>query len=422
MNRTVYSLLWHLGLPLIGLRLLWRARKQPEYLQHVSERFGSISLAGTRPRIWLHAVSVGETRAAQPLVKGLLEAFPEHEILLTHMTPTGRATSEALFGQESRVTRAYLPYDFPWAQARFLTRIRPQIGIVMETEVWPNLMQATTKASVPMLLVNARLSARSARGYMKLGALARQTFGAFNRVLAQTADDASRLRDCGAMPVDISGNLKFDVELPAERLTLGDSFREAAGTRPVILASSTREGEEGPLLDAFIHHAPANALLVLVPRHPQRFDEVATQIAQRGLASTRRSEGIRIAPETRVWLGDSMGEMVAYYRMADLAIIGGSWAPLGGQNLIEACAAGTPVLVGPHTFNFTEAAEKAIAAGAAIRCQNLDEALTRSTELLTKADKRTQMSDAGRAFANANQGATARTVAVVKNILGRIPQ
>lgn len=418
MNRAVYSLLWHLGLPLIGLRLLWRARKQPEYLQHLAERFGRAALAGTRPRIWLHAVSVGETRAAQPLIAGLLGAFPEHDILLTHMTPTGRATSEALFGNDARVTRCYLPYDFPWAQARFLARARPQIGIVMETEVWPNLMRAAANASVPMLLVNARLSARSARGYAKLGPLARQTFGAFSRVLAQTADDASRLRDCGARTVEISGNVKFDVELAPDRLALGDSFREAAGRRPVILAASTREGEEGPLLDAFMQHAPAEALLVLVPRHPQRFDEIATLIAQSGLVSTRRSAGVQITPETRVWLGDSMGEMVAYYRMADLAIIGGSWAPLGGQNLIEACAAGTPVIVGPHTFNFTEAAEKAIAAGAAIRCEDLDQALARCAALLTDTNKRARMSEAGRAFASANQGATARTLSVVKDVLG----
>jgi len=418
MNRAVYSLLWHLGLPLIGLRLLWRARKQPEYLQHLAERFGRAALAGTRPRIWLHAVSVGETRAAQPLIAGLLGAFPEHDILLTHMTPTGRATSEALFGNEARVTRCYLPYDFPWAQARFLARARPQIGIVMETEVWPNLMQAATNASVPMLLVNARLSARSARGYAKLGPLARQTFGSFSRVLAQTADDASRLRDCGARTVEISGNVKFDVELAPDRLALGDSFREAAGRRPVILAASTREGEEGPLLVAFMQHAPAEALLVLVPRHPQRFDEIATLIAQSGLVSTRRSAGVQITPETRVWLGDSMGEMVAYYHMADLAIIGGSWAPLGGQNLIEACAAGTPVIFGPHTFNFTEAAEKAITAGAAIRCEDLDQALARCAALLTDTNKRARMSEAGRAFASANQGATARTLSVVKDVLG----
>lgn len=418
MKRLPYTLLWHLGLPLIGLRLLWRARKQPEYLQHLAERFGAAPQAGARPRIWLHAVSVGETRAAQPLIKALLAAHPDHDILLTHMTPTGRATSEELFGKEARVSRCYLPYDFPWAQARFLTRARPAIGIVMETEVWPNLMVAAGKAGVPMLLANARLSARSARGYTRLGQLARDTFGAFARVLAQTADDAARLEACGARQPRISGNVKFDVELAADKLALGEQFRAAADGRPILLAASTREGEEGPLLDAFLRHAPADALLVLVPRHPQRFDEVAALVAQRQLACERRSAGMQIAPQTRVWLGDSMGEMVAYYRMADVAIIGGSWAPLGGQNLIEACAAGVPVLVGPHTFNFTEAADKAIAAGAALRCADLDEGLRQATRLLADPATRQAMGKAGHNFADTNRGATARTVEEIGALLG----
>ncbi len=410
MNRLIYSVLWHLGLPLIALRLLYRARKQPEYLQHLGERFGAAPRHELAPRIWLHAVSVGETRAAQPVVRALLATFPQHEILLTHMTPTGRATSEELFGQEPRVLRAYLPYDFPWAQRRFLARSQPQLGIVMETEVWPNLMAAAARAGVPMLLANARLSARSARGYARLGNLARQSFGSFARVLAQTQDDATRLAACGAGTVEVCGNVKFDVTLPPAQLALGAQFRHAAGARPVILAASTREGEEAPLLAAFARHAPADALLVLVPRHPQRFDEVATLVEKQGLRLQRRSAGPQIEASTRVWLGDSMGEMVAYYSMADLAIIGGSWQPLGGQNLIEACAAGCPVLIGPHTFNFTEAAEKAISAGAARRCTDLDQALITCEQLLADVPARQAMRQAGTAFAQANQGATAQTL------------
>ncbi|MDP5238388.1 lipid IV(A) 3-deoxy-D-manno-octulosonic acid transferase [Uliginosibacterium sp. 31-16] len=422
MNRLLYSVLWHLGLPLIGLRLLYRARKQPEYLQHLAERFGAAPLAGTdanaRPRIWLHAVSVGETRAAQPLVKALLAAYPQHEILLTHMTPTGRATSEELFGKEPRVTRCYLPYDFPWAQRRFLARAKPLLGVVMETEVWPNLMAATERLKIPMLLVNARLSARSARGYQKLGRLARDTFGRFAKVLAQTQDDAERLVACGAKTIEVSGNVKFDVELAPALLALGEQFKAAANGRPIILAASTREGEEEPLLAAFSRHAPAEALLVLVPRHPQRFDAVAAMVSAQGLASTRRSAGLQpISADTRVWLGDSMGEMVAYYRMADVAIIGGSWQPLGGQNLIEACAAGTPVLVGPHTFNFTEAAAKAIEAGAALRCTDLDAALASCVQLLDDAAARQTMGRTGKHFADSNRGATARTVQAISQAL-----
>ncbi|MBS1210972.1 MAG: waaA [Proteobacteria bacterium] len=417
MNRLAYSVLWHFGLPLIGLRLLYRARKQPEYLQHLAERFGAAPLAGKCPRIWLHAVSVGETRAAQPLVKALLTQYPQHDILLTHMTPTGRATGAELFATEPRVHSCYLPYDFPWAQRRFLQRARPQLGIVMETEVWPNLMHAAEVAGVPMLLVNARLSARSARGYQRLGQLARATFGRFTKVLAQTADDAERLRACGARTTEVCGNMKFDVELNPALLARGTEFKQTAGGRPIILAASTREGEEAPLLAAFARHAPAQALLVLVPRHPQRFDEVATLVAQHGLSLQRRSSGEAIAPATRVWLGDSMGEMVAYYRMADVAIIGGSWQPLGGQNLIEACAAGTPVLVGPHTFNFTEAATQAIAAGAARRCPDLDQALATCAQLLADATARQAMGKAGQAFAEANRGATRRTLQAIGQVL-----
>ncbi|GAB2897005.1 lipid IV(A) 3-deoxy-D-manno-octulosonic acid transferase [Uliginosibacterium flavum] len=417
MIRLLYSVLWHLALPLIGLRLLYRARKQPEYLQHLAERFGAAPLIGERPRIWLHAVSVGETRAAQPLIKALLAQHPQHEILLSHMTPTGRAASGELFGKEERVTRSYLPYDFPWAQRRFLARARPQLGVVMETEVWPNLMHAAGIAGVPMLLVNARLSARSARGYQKLGGLARDTFARFAKVLAQTPDDAQRLATCGASGVEVTGNVKFDLELAPALLALGAEFKAAAAGRPVILAASTREGEEEPLLAAFSRHAPPEVLLVLVPRHPQRFNEVAARIAGQNLIYARRSAGLRIAPGTRVWLGDSMGEMLAYYGMADVAIIGGSWQPLGGQNLIEACAAGAPVLVGPHTFNFTEAAAKAIEAGAARRCSDLNEALQVCAALLANGATLQAMSRAGQGFAASNRGATARTLQTINAVL-----
>lgn len=419
MNRFVYSLLWHAGLPLVGLRLLWRARRQPEYLQNLAERFGAATPAGSAPRLWVHAVSVGETRAAQPLIKALLAQFPGHEILLTHMTPTGRATSQELFGKEARVRTCYLPYDLPWAQHRFLSRCRPQIGIVMETEVWPNLLHAAQQANIPVLLVNARLSARSARGYQRLGDFARQTFARFTGVLAQTADDAERLAACGAHMPEICGNVKFDVELAPRQLDLGDEFRTAAKGRSIILAASTREGEEEELLAAFVRHAAPDTLLVLVPRHPQRFNDVAGLVERAGLTLQRRSGGPDIAAGTRVWLGDSMGEMVAYYRMCDVAIIGGSWQPLGGQNLIEACAAGKPVLIGPHTFNFTEASAKAIEAGAARRCSNLDEALACSMQLLADADARHAMGEAGLTFTAANRGAVSRIVAAIRTTLSR---
>lgn len=415
--RLLYSLLWHLVLPLVGLRLLWRARHQPEYLQQVAERFGAAPALGDAPVIWLHAVSVGETRATQPLVKALLQRYPAHHILLTHMTPTGRATAQELYGREARVSSCYLPYDLPWAVRRFLQRVRPCLGIVMETEVWPNLLVAAKQQGIPMVLANGRLSERSARGYLRLGALTQATFAAFDAVLAQTEEHAIRFKTCGAKSPQVLGNIKFDVAIDAAKAALGEQFRASVGDRPVIMAASTREGEEAPLLGAFAQHAPADALLVLVPRHPQRFEEVAALITVQGFAMIRRSAGLEVLPQTQVWLGDSMGEMYAYYRMADVAIIGGCWQPLGGQSLIEACAMGVPVILGPHTFNFADAAKQAIAEGAAVRCQTLDEAMITARTILADAPRRKAMADAGRAFAQANQGATERTMEVLAEFL-----
>ncbi|MDQ8022609.1 MAG: lipid IV(A) 3-deoxy-D-manno-octulosonic acid transferase [Moraxellaceae bacterium] len=417
--RALYTLLWLLALPLVGLRLLWRSRKQPEYLQHVGERFGLGGWSHADPCIWLHSVSVGETRAAQPLVRALLEHYPGHRILLTHMTPTGRATARELFGKELRVESRYLPYDLPWCVRSFLRSTRPALGIVMETEVWPNLMAATLAENIPTVLVNARLSERSARGYKRIGALARPAFAAFTRILAQSEADAERLRSLGAGDVHVCGNMKFDLRLDEDKLALGDRFKALAGNRPVLLAASTREGEEALLLEAFTRHCRAEVLLVLVPRHPQRFDEVAQLVERNGLTLARRSAGEQpIGAGVRVWLGDSMGEMLAYYRMADAALIGGSWLPLGGQNLIEACAVGTPVLIGPHTFNFAEATEGAIAAGAARRCPDVDVALKASQRLLDTPSRKTKMRDAGLAFAAAHRGATRRTIDAIKDVMG----
>lgn len=413
MPRILYSLLWVLILPLALLRLCWRARRQPEYLHHVGERLGAAPVRGARPCLWLHAVSVGETRAAQPLIKALLEHYPEHDLLLTHMTPTGRATGAELFGKEPRVRQCYLPYDLPWCVRRFLRRAQPQIGLMMETEVWPNAVQISTKWGVPMLLVNARLSEKSARGYGKLGALSRNTFGAFAAVGAQTEADAQRLRAFGAT-CEVTGNLKFEVATTPEMRQRGQAFRAKAGARPILLAASTREGEEAMLLAAFARHAAADTLLVLVPRHPQRFNEVAQLVQNQGLTLARRNdEAEPITAQTRVWLGDSMGEMVAYFAMADVAIIGGSWLPLGGQNLIEACAVGVPVILGPHTFNFAQASVQAIEAGAALRCADLDEAMKAAERLLKAPEPSKAMSEAGLRFIQTHRGATQKTMALV---------
>ena len=417
MARFLYCLVLYLAVPLVWLRLLWRSRKQPEYRQHVGERWGFYGPRPGQPAIWVHAVSVGETRAAQPLVEALLAAFPGHTLLLTGMTPTGRDAGRQVFGD--RVRQAYLPYDYPGATRRFFRHFQPRQGILMETEIWPNLLARAAAAGVPVALANARLSERSARGYHRFAALTSDAFASLAAVAAQTEADARRLQRLGARQVEVCGNLKFDVTPSAEKLDLGRNWRAALGRRPVWLAASTREGEEALILDAFARRPlPADTLLLLVPRHPQRFDEVAALVAGRGLNLVRRSQGLPDA-QTDVWLGDSMGEMAAYFSLADLAYVGGSLLPLGGQNLIEAAACGCPVLVGPHTFNFTQATTDAIAAGAARRVADATELAAVSTTLLGNGEELAAMAQAARDFAVAHRGATERTLRLILRLPDR---
>jgi 3-deoxy-D-manno-octulosonic-acid transferase len=432
MLRLIYRALWWIVAPLAVLRLLIRSRKERGYREHIGERFGrgpGRRLDDLAPLIWVHAVSVGETRAAQPLVEALMKAHPEARILLTHMTPSGRATGEQLFGE--RVLRCYLPYDQPHLVRRFLRAWRPSLGIVMETEVWPTLIDECKRADMPLVLTNARMSERSYKRAAKFGRATREVFGGFSRVLAQSPSDAERLTALGARNVAVLGNLKFDMSAPAELEARGHAWRAAIGPRPVWVAASTREGEEPLVLQAFAALDMPNALLILVPRHPQRFDEVAAMVASAGLMCARRSvwapraaaagSGAEVAsalPSTvSVLLGDSMGELGAYYAASDLAFIGGSLLPLGGQNLIEACAAGVPVLIGPHTFNFTQATNDAIAAGAALRVNDPQELGRDLRELFNDKPRRLAMSAAASAFAARHRGATARTVSVLSALL-----
>ena len=416
MARLLYSLILYLATPLICLRLLWRSRKQPEYLHHLGERYGFYRQPGPAKLIWVHAVSVGETRAAQPLIEGLMARWPEHRILLTGMTPTGREAGRQVYGE--RVIQAYLPYDYPGATARFLKHFSPAFGILMETEIWPNLLATAKSLQVPVMLANARLSARSARGYGKLDGLVRPAFAALSGAVAQTVGDAERLGALGARPVEVCGNLKFDVTPAAANVALGQSWRAAIGQRPVWLAASTREGEEALVLEAWQKVKLPDALLVLVPRHPQRFDEVAGLLAGHGLNVVRRSSGLPEAA-TQVWLGDSMGEMAAYFSLADLAFIGGSLLPLGGQNLIEACAQGRPVLMGPSTFNFAEAARLALAAGAMQQADDAVAVMQLVRVLMHDDGVRDRMAASARVFARTHAGATEKTMGLIAPLLDR---
>ncbi len=406
--RALYTLLWCLALPWLPIRLWWRGRREPGYREHVGERFGRFRVAAPQPVVWVHAVSLGETRAAAPLIERLRQAHPDATVLLTHMTATGRATGRSLFGDS--VVQAWLPYDLPFAVRAFLAHFRPSVGLVLETELWPNLFACAREAGVPIYLVNARLSQRSANGYARIGPLSRFVLGALSGVAAQAGADAQRLEALGAPPAVITGNVKFDLGLSGEAAALGHRMRASFGAgRPVFVAGSTRDGEEALILDALARGAlPADLLTVIVPRHPQRFDAVAALLQARGIAFVRRSANVAADAGVRVVLGDSMGEMMGYYAAADVVFIGGSLLPLGGQNLIEPIAAGVPTIVGPHMFNFAEATARAREAGAVIEVGDADALVAAVRELLTDPSRRATMRRAALAFHAAHRGAADR--------------
>jgi 3-deoxy-D-manno-octulosonic-acid transferase len=423
--RAAYALLLRLATPIYLLRLLWRGRQEPGYREHLGERLGFFDGQPVPGRLWLHAVSLGETRAALPLIEALRALRPGLQLLLTHGTATGREAGRALLREGD--AQAWLPYDTPGAVRRFLRTHQALAGVVMETEVWPNLMAGAQAAGLPMLLANARLSERSRRKGERLRALMHPALARFTQVLAQTEGDAMRLRDSGATAVRVLGNLKFDMTPRPDLLARGKAWRAALG-RPVVLAAVTREGEEGPLLRAFADQVAGlpqpQPLLLLVPRHPQRFDEVATGIAAAGFAAARRSAWVDVPDDAAlhadVWLGDSLGEMPMYYACADAGLLGGSFAPLGGQNLIEAAACGCPLVMGPHTFNFADAAELAIAAGAAERVNGIEAGVARALAIargsgLPEHQRRVQRA---LAFAGEHRGAAER---MARAVLARLP-
>jgi 3-deoxy-D-manno-octulosonic-acid transferase len=414
-SRFAYTALLWLLLPYVFFHLWWRSRKQPEYLDHVAERFGRYAVKADRPVIWLHTVSVGETRAAATLVHSLRTRYPQHQILLTHTTPTGRAASEQLYGDE--VMRVYLPYDYPFAVQRFLDHFKPQVGVLLETEVWFNLIHRCKASSIPLLLLNARLSEKSYAKYARFPHLAHEGLHGLHLIAAQTDADAQRLAGLSGRAVSTMGNLKYDIEPPAAMLELGRHLRELFGQRPVFLAASTREGEEELLLKAIQHTTDKNLLILIVPRHPQRFGEVARLIEQHGLRMQRRSANSSIAADTQVVLGDSMGEMFAYYAACDIAFIGGSLLPFGGQNLIEACSVGKPVIIGPHTYNFAQATDLAIACGSTVRVRDASDLMTQLGAILKDPQRSQAMTQAGLRFVSDNQGATIHSSRLIDGAL-----
>ncbi len=413
--------------PLLRFKLRRRGKVEPGYLENIPERFGHY----TQPpetvsqRLWIHAVSLGETRAAAVLIKALRQQRPDLRLLLTHGTATGRAEGRSLLHEGD--VQVWQPWDTPQATQRFFAHFRPALGVLMETEVWPNLMAQAAAATVPLALVNARLSERSLRGALRWAALARPAYGRLSLVLAQSQADAQRLRALGAPVQAVLGNLKFDADPDRAQCERGLGHRTAL-SRPVLMLASSREGEEQALLQALSQQPrPWPCEVLIVPRHPQRFDEVAAAIAAHGFGCSRRSQwgadlsafppAFPSAGEGCIWLGDSMGEMALYYSLASVALLGGSFEPLGGQNLIEAAACGCPVVMGPHTFNFAEVAEQALAEGAAWRAGTIEQALQRATDLLGPG--LVEPSIRAREFARRHQGAARSTAGQLLALLER---
>ena len=414
----LYSLGVWAAQPLLRRKLRRRAVQEPGYAEAVPERFGCYAAPATpTPPLWIHAVSLGESRAAGILLREIRQQQPSLPVLLTHGTATGRTEGQRLLADIGMAgdQQAWLPWDTPAAVARFLQHFRPRMGVLMETEVWPNLVHACQAANVPLWLVNARLNEKSFTGARRLPSLLPPAYRDLTGVLAQTEADGQRLQTLGANVLGITGNLKFDEQPAPALLQQGQHWRSlnAGGHgKPVVALASSREGEEALWLDA-IHRLPdpRRVQWLLIPRHPQRFDEVAELVQGRGLTLSRRSQwqADQPLPTADVWLGDSMGEMPLYYRLADVALMGASFAPLGGQNLIEACACGCPVIVGPHTFNFAQAAEDAIAAGAAERAPDMQQAIHRALRLVQDAAMRTASRVSAQQFATAKGGAARAT-------------
>ena len=369
-----YQILWQIAPPVIRYYLRRRAQKNPAYAEHWAERFGQPHPSPVTGAVWLHAVSVGETRAAQPLIAALRRRFPDAPLLITQMTPTGRATAQALYPDAQC---RYLPYDRRDWVAQFLREHRPLFGVVMETELWANLLNEAHRQKIPMFVANARLSEKSARGYRRIDALIRPALQTLSGCLAQTEEDAERLRQLGAANVSVCGNSKYDIAPPEDKIELAAQWRRRLGRRRVFVAASTREkdgtDEAHEILRAWRQHGCADDLLVLVPRHPERFGAAAAYAQSLGLTVQKRSSGEAVAPGTQVWVGDSMGEMFAYYALADAVFVGGSLVDTGCQNIIEPMSCGKPVLFGPSVYNFQAACTGALAFGAARQIASADE-------------------------------------------------
>ena len=408
-------------MPLLAAYLLWRSIRQPSYRSGWGQRFlgwaplNHSRLSGSGRRLWVHAVSVGETRAAEPLIRmWLAQANADDQLILTHTTPTGMETGRSLFSDlpPGRWVQGFLPYDLPWANAAFFRWARPSVGLLMETELWPNLLSQAKDAGIPMVLANARLSERSLRKFLRLRGLAQPALDSLDLLLPQTQADSGRFAAAGFTGRQtITGNLKFDVVAPSTLLKLGSGWRSSWPHASVLLAASTRDDEEAVILEAWRNRPAglAKSLLLLVPRHPQRFERVADLAVRAQLKVACRSKTTQLDADTDCWIGDSLGEMAAYIAASDLALMGGSLITGGGQNPIEVCAQGRPVFFGPHMFNFQAIARDLIRAGAGYEVTSAEDWLAAAAKLLENAPYCEEAQGAARSYVAGHQGSSERT-------------
>lgn len=418
--RFIYTILLYLIIPLVLLRLLWRSLRLPAYRQRWLERFGFFPALPDMPIIWIHAVSVGEFQAAIPLIQLLLQKHTKHLILVTTTTPTGSQRVKTVFNNQ--VQHVYLPYDLPSNVKRFLNLTHPRLLILMETELWPNLLQLCHQRAIPVILANARLSEKSAAGYQRLSGLTRDMLSKLAVVAVQTQKDAERFLALGAEPtsVQVMGNLKFDLELPPDLFDKARALRQSLGIdRFIWIAASTHQGEETLLLDVFqkIKQKIPHLLLVLVPRHPDRFNQVATLCDQRHYVTARRSRGELCTAETEIYLSDTLGELLLLYAASDVAFVGGSLVPVGGHNLLEPAAIGLPILTGSHVFNFAQITQQLIEVNAVWQVKHPPELAEALLILFQDQQRRQQMVEQAQNLVSCNRGALAKLLAIVSGFV-----
>jgi 3-deoxy-D-manno-octulosonic-acid transferase len=421
MLRLLYSALLYVVAPLAFVATALRGLRDPSYRDRLPERLGFTQVRFAARPIWIHAVSVGEVQAAAALVRALASRYPQHPILVTTATPTGAQRVHALFGDSGR--HAFLPYDLPGAVRRFLDRTNPVIAIVMEREIWPNLYRACFGRRIPILLASARISDRSGQRHLRFAGLFRDALACDVTIAAQTTADAERFRALGVAPtaLHVTGNIKFDLEVPEDVRRVGAHIRAEFAHRPVWIAGSTHEGEEDIVLDAHerVRAARSDVLLVLVPRHPNRFDAVKSWLRSRNVRFVSRSTREAVTSDTAVLLVDTLGELLSFYAAANVAFVGGSLVPIGGHNLLEPAALNRPIIVGPYTFNAADIAENFLGSGAAVRVESATELGGAVLDLLTNAARRDQMIARAHAILQNNRGALARLLALIERLLHR---